>query len=357
MFTEDMEPKRLPRSGFAKDSVEVEGYVRGFSRRRPDVAVTTLRFANCLGPGIETPLSAYFELPVIPTVLGFDPRLQFVHEDDLLDALRHAHGHRPPGDLQRRRRRRDPALPGGPPRRPSDAAAARAVRRHDRRARSAAPGRSTSRPSRSLPRPTVAGSTPRGMRSVLGFEPRYTHAGDLRRLRRARTGSTAGCPRTGSRPSSSSCCPSSAPGAAMSDARVIPLDGQTPRERAAKPRTVPRPQPAPVEDDVTEAPSEPGSDADGADAPETSAAGASAASSLDAKLAGALAFLRRGSPATTRSTTSATTPSSPTTSCSPAAPALQALVPRRDPRHRERPDRGRRAHRRPTTPGRSRSTR
>ncbi len=88
MFTEEMEPKRLPRSGFAKDSVEVEGYVRGFSRRRPDVAVTTLRFANCLGPGIETPLSAYFEMPVVPTVLGFDPRLQFVHEDDLLDALR-----------------------------------------------------------------------------------------------------------------------------------------------------------------------------------------------------------------------------------------------------------------------------
>src|SRR5664279_1322586 len=37
MFTEDMEPKSLPRSGFAKDSVEVEGYVRGFARRRPDV--------------------------------------------------------------------------------------------------------------------------------------------------------------------------------------------------------------------------------------------------------------------------------------------------------------------------------
>ncbi len=87
LFTEDMEPKRLPRSGFAKDSVEVEGYVRGFSRRRPDVSVTTLRFANCLGPGIKTPLSAYFELPVVPTVLGFDPRMQFVHEDDLLDSL------------------------------------------------------------------------------------------------------------------------------------------------------------------------------------------------------------------------------------------------------------------------------
>ena len=39
MFTEDMGAKALPRTGWGKDSVEVEGYVRGFSRRRPDVDV------------------------------------------------------------------------------------------------------------------------------------------------------------------------------------------------------------------------------------------------------------------------------------------------------------------------------
>jgi UDP-glucose 4-epimerase len=88
MFSEDMEPRALPRSGFAKDSVEVEGYVRGFARRRPDADVTVLRFANLLGDKMETPMSAYFELPVIPTVLGYDPRLQFVHPDDGLDCLR-----------------------------------------------------------------------------------------------------------------------------------------------------------------------------------------------------------------------------------------------------------------------------
>jgi UDP-glucose 4-epimerase len=88
LFTEDMEPKSLPRSGFAKDSVEVEGYVRGFARRRPDAHVTVLRFANFLGAKMETPMSAYFELPLVPTVLGFDPRLQFVHQDDGLECLR-----------------------------------------------------------------------------------------------------------------------------------------------------------------------------------------------------------------------------------------------------------------------------
>jgi UDP-glucose 4-epimerase len=90
MFTEDMSAKRLPRSGYAKDVLEVEGYVRGFARRRPDVAVTTLRAANTVGPSVSSPLTEYFRLPVVPTVLGYDARLQFLHEDDLLGALHHA---------------------------------------------------------------------------------------------------------------------------------------------------------------------------------------------------------------------------------------------------------------------------
>jgi UDP-glucose 4-epimerase len=90
LFAENMEPRALPRSGYAKDSVEVEGYVRGLGRRRPDVDVTLLRFANFIGPSIDTPLTRYFSLPVAPTVFGFDPRLQFLHESDGMEVLRRA---------------------------------------------------------------------------------------------------------------------------------------------------------------------------------------------------------------------------------------------------------------------------
>jgi UDP-glucose 4-epimerase len=92
MFTEGMSAKRQPRSGYAKDVAEVESYVRGFARRRPDVDVTTLRMANVLGPTITSAMTGYFRLPVIPTVLGFNPRLQFLHEQDALDVLQHATG-------------------------------------------------------------------------------------------------------------------------------------------------------------------------------------------------------------------------------------------------------------------------
>ncbi|WP_300643984.1 NAD-dependent epimerase/dehydratase family protein [Nocardioides sp.] len=90
MFTEDMQPRRAPRSGYAKDVAEIESYVRGFARRRPDVRVTTLRCANVLGPAVVSPLTSYLRLPVVPTVIGYDARLQVLHEQDLYGVLQHA---------------------------------------------------------------------------------------------------------------------------------------------------------------------------------------------------------------------------------------------------------------------------
>lgn len=88
IFTEDAEPSEPPSHGYAKDASEVEGYVRGFARRRRDVVVSTLRFANFMGPGVDSPLTRYLTQPILPTVFGFDPRLQFVHEDDAVEVLR-----------------------------------------------------------------------------------------------------------------------------------------------------------------------------------------------------------------------------------------------------------------------------
>jgi len=90
MFTEDMEPRRAPKAGYAKDVAEIEGYVRGFARRRPDCRVTLLRCANVIGPHVTSPITSYFRLPVIPRVLGFDARLQFLHQNDLFQVLQYS---------------------------------------------------------------------------------------------------------------------------------------------------------------------------------------------------------------------------------------------------------------------------
>ncbi|PRW63853.1 NAD-dependent epimerase/dehydratase family protein [Actinopolyspora mortivallis] len=90
VFTEDTAPRDPPSSGAAGNAVDVEGHVRGFARRRPDVDVTVLRFADLVGPRIDSALTRYFAAPVVPTVLGWDACLQLLHPEDALAVLRRA---------------------------------------------------------------------------------------------------------------------------------------------------------------------------------------------------------------------------------------------------------------------------
>ncbi|HJQ45419.1 MAG TPA: NAD-dependent epimerase/dehydratase family protein [Amycolatopsis sp.] len=97
VFTEDSDLIPASVTGYATDAVEMEGYVRGLARRRPDITVTTLRFANLIGPDADTVLARYFALPVVPTVFGYDARLQLVHTSDGLGVLEMATEEDKPG--------------------------------------------------------------------------------------------------------------------------------------------------------------------------------------------------------------------------------------------------------------------
>jgi UDP-glucose 4-epimerase len=89
-FLENMQRRHPPRTGLERDVVEAEVGVREFSARNPQVRVAILRCANALGPDLSTSHSALLSLPAIPGILGFDPRYQFVHVDDIVTALEHA---------------------------------------------------------------------------------------------------------------------------------------------------------------------------------------------------------------------------------------------------------------------------
>jgi UDP-glucose 4-epimerase len=96
VFTEDTHPHDGAQAGYAKDAVEVEGYVRGFARRRSDVDVSVLRLATILGPTIDNAFTRYLAMPFVPAAIGFDPRMQLLQEDDAVEALRLAAiSHRP----------------------------------------------------------------------------------------------------------------------------------------------------------------------------------------------------------------------------------------------------------------------
>src|SRR5436190_1071115 len=89
-FTESMGRPHPPRTSIERDIVEAEASVAEFREKNPDVSVTVFRFANVLGPDVQTAHTRLFDLPAIPMILGFDPRYQFAHEDDIVNALLHA---------------------------------------------------------------------------------------------------------------------------------------------------------------------------------------------------------------------------------------------------------------------------
>jgi UDP-glucose 4-epimerase len=96
-FTEDMRRPHPPRTPLERDIVEADDAVRGFAERNPGVTVTTLRFCNGLGPDLHNSHSRLLGLPAVPGILGFDPRYQFIHEDDIVAALHHAATNELPG--------------------------------------------------------------------------------------------------------------------------------------------------------------------------------------------------------------------------------------------------------------------
>ncbi|HEY8467127.1 MAG TPA: NAD-dependent epimerase/dehydratase family protein [Solirubrobacterales bacterium] len=86
-FAEDMRRPHRPRTRLERDIVEAEAAVAEFADTTPRVSVAVARCANVLGPGLDTGFTRLFALPLVPMILGFDPRLQFVHRDDVVRAL------------------------------------------------------------------------------------------------------------------------------------------------------------------------------------------------------------------------------------------------------------------------------
>jgi UDP-glucose 4-epimerase len=75
------------RTRFQRDVAEIENYFETYSHRHPGITCTMLRYQPAIGPSIDTQISRYLSQTACPTYLGYDPRIQVVHEDDALDAL------------------------------------------------------------------------------------------------------------------------------------------------------------------------------------------------------------------------------------------------------------------------------
>jgi UDP-glucose 4-epimerase len=96
-FTEEMSRTGSPHGPVEQALVTAELAIAAFSRDNPQVGITVLRCAPAIGADIDSPLLGLLGLPILPAMAGFDPRWQFIHEDDVLGALRHVVTHALPG--------------------------------------------------------------------------------------------------------------------------------------------------------------------------------------------------------------------------------------------------------------------
>jgi UDP-glucose 4-epimerase len=89
-LTEEHPLRANPRESSLRDRVEAEQEVARFSRKYPDTVVTVLRCCWIMGPTVNNYVTTFFSRALVPTLLGYDPLLQFVHEDDAIDAFERA---------------------------------------------------------------------------------------------------------------------------------------------------------------------------------------------------------------------------------------------------------------------------
>jgi UDP-glucose 4-epimerase len=86
-LTEDTPLLGAARFPGVRDLIEVDMLVQGFMWRHPGVETVILRPVNIVGPTVRNAPSNYLRLERPVTVLGFDPVVQLIHEEDVCRAI------------------------------------------------------------------------------------------------------------------------------------------------------------------------------------------------------------------------------------------------------------------------------
>ncbi len=70
-----------------RDLIEVDMYAQSFMWKHPEIETVILRPVNIVGPTVRNAPANYLRLERPITVLGFDPMVQLIHEQDVCRAL------------------------------------------------------------------------------------------------------------------------------------------------------------------------------------------------------------------------------------------------------------------------------
>ncbi len=70
-----------------RDLVEVDTLASAFLWKYPHIRTSVLRPVNVLGHYVNSMIGGYLRLQRVPTIMGFDPMMQFIHEEDVCEAI------------------------------------------------------------------------------------------------------------------------------------------------------------------------------------------------------------------------------------------------------------------------------
>jgi len=70
-----------------RDLAEVDTLANAFLWRHPEVVTTILRPVSTLGYYTHSAIGRYLRQRYVPTIMGFNPMMQFIHEEDVAEAV------------------------------------------------------------------------------------------------------------------------------------------------------------------------------------------------------------------------------------------------------------------------------
>jgi UDP-glucose 4-epimerase len=86
-ISEDEPPRAGTEFPQIADAIDLDNAAVVWAYQHPELETAVLRPTNVIGPDIRNAMSTFLRLPRVPVMMGFDPMTQFIHQDDLAEAI------------------------------------------------------------------------------------------------------------------------------------------------------------------------------------------------------------------------------------------------------------------------------
>ncbi len=96
-LTEDSRTRGGIKNRYLADKIDAERSALRMAEKHPEIIVTILRPCHILGPNVRSYKTRFLARPFVMSIMGYDPLLQFVHEEDVICAYLESIEHDFPG--------------------------------------------------------------------------------------------------------------------------------------------------------------------------------------------------------------------------------------------------------------------